>query len=197
MALAALPAVGGSLAILYQDVLARRRLNVTQVLSIALDGFAGSSEEFIDRFRDDERLQMVFARAMEAASRTSLGQKIRALGPLLGEASDAASDGELDDVELLLWALEDLERPHVAALQELGRYRSDDELAADTENIGDDPSRLERLEYTRSVAEPVIATLLRHGLVAQQSGYDLYLAGVTPFGRKLLTFLHREAANQD
>ncbi|MDK3258099.1 hypothetical protein [Blastococcus capsensis] len=63
---------------------------------------------------DDERVELL-GRILEAAVRTPLEEKIRALGRVLGEG--LSQDGDVSEAMVLATALADIEAPHVAVLQ--------------------------------------------------------------------------------
>ena len=195
MALAAIPFVGGSLAVLYDDVGTRRRRQVELAAEASFERFSSSPEALVLQLQENTRLAMLFVSALEAASRTAVSEKARALGLLLADAAERAN---FDEIELLILALADLEAPHIAGLRLIEKYRSDDELLASgekEEDLSGHPERDARLAAIAELPEPVRAALLRHGLINQRAGYDIYIEGISQFGRRLLEYL-RMAAHQ-
>jgi len=194
MAIATVPYVGGPLGVLYEDILARRKARVSAMGIAALSRFEGTSEHFVMRLGEEPRLGGLFVTAAEAAARTTVDEKARAMGLLLADAADArGNESSFDEKELLLLALADLEWPHIRALGELGSFPTDEELhqqGKSNQTLGASPKREDRLRAIEALPSPVLAALLRHGLVQQESAVDgLYVNGLTPFGHKLLAYL--------
>lgn len=197
-ALNLVPLVGGSLAVLYEDVMARRRSRLNAFADSAFSTYPGSTDDFVRRIAEDSRLAELFLESAEAATRTSVDEKAAALGQILAEAAMATSDDETDRAELLTLALMDLERPHVRALAALAEHPSDAELYVEHgedehEQVNADERRMARFRTVAAISAPVMSALVRHGLVSQASGYGLYIEGVTGFGRELLTYLESQA----
>ncbi len=197
-ALNLVPIVGGSLAVLYEDVMARRRSRLNTFTESAFSTYPGSADDFVRRIAEDSRLAELFLESAEAATRTSVDEKATALGQILAEAATATSDDETDRAELLTIALLGLERPHVRALAALADYPSDAELylehgAGQHEQVNADERRKARFGTVAAISAPVMSALVRHGLVSQASGYGLYIEGVTDFGRELLAYLEGRA----
>jgi hypothetical protein len=197
--LSLVPAVGGVLATIYGDWQARRRARVERVAEVALERYVGSADEFVQRLRDDPRFASLFVTALEAAAATAVEEKADALGRLLADAASSTRAQGFDEKELMVLALGDLEWPHIHALRELAEYPSDGDLFAEhgtgnDEAVNKDPRRAERMRFVESLAQPVVAALVRHGLVTENAGFGLYVEGVTPFGRALLRYLERRPA---
>jgi hypothetical protein len=197
VALNLVPYVGGALATIYEDWLSRRRASVERVAEVTLANYGKSDEEFVRRLREDVRLASLFVTALEAAAATAVEAKVTALGLLLADAASTTHARTFDEKELMVLALADLEWPHVRALRELAEYPSDAELYAElrSENVNavnEDPRRRERIQLVESLPRPVVAALVRHGLVSENAGYGLYVEGTTPFGRALLDYLERK-----
>jgi hypothetical protein len=201
-ALNLVPWVGGSLAVLYEDVLARRRSRLDAFADAAFGTYPGSAEALIGRMKGDSRIAELFLQSAEASIRTSVDAKAVALGRILADAATATSEDEIDKDELLSLALVDTELPHVRGLAALAVYPSDSELYAEHgrdehERINSDERRIARLQAVKSTPAPVLSALVRHGLVGQESGYSLYIDGVTDFGRELLAYLEDQAGSAD
>ena len=193
MLLAAVPFVGGSLTVLYEDVRTRQRQQVQVAAEASFKRYASDPEALILRLQGDARLSMLFVSALEAASRTAVTEKARALGLLL---ADAADQPEFDEIELMVLALVDLEAPHIAGLRRIAKYPSDDDLLAfgeTPETLSKNPERVARLQAIRQLPEPVRAALLRHGLINLRAGYDVYIEGISEFGRRLIEYLRTAA----
>jgi len=192
-ALALLPYVGGALAILYEDVLTRRRAKLEVFGKAAFERHPDGWEGFLQHLQGDARLAELFVRAGESAQTSTVRQKAAALGRLLADAATAGTEDEVDNMELLTLALIDLEWPHIRALSRLAEYPSDAEIerepGADGKKIGEDVRRKARFALQRALSEPALSALVRHGLVGQQSGYGLYVSGVTQHGRDLLGYI--------
>jgi len=163
----------------------RSRRNVAETGAAAIEE-AGDAELFLERVGQDERLAYMLLNAAEAAERTSLGEKRRLLGRVVGRA--AKDPALIDESELLTAALRDLDVPHLQALAEL-------EEAFRT-NRGTLKTLIAKEVMDRYPA-PIAAALRRHGLVNEVTTMDY--AGLfdelTDFGRLLLQDLRRASAD--
>ncbi len=165
-ALNLVPFVGGSLAVLYEDVMARRRSRLDAFADAAFAHYSGSDSDFVGRIAADGRLAELFLQSAEAATKTSVREKATALGRILAEAATATSDGETDRAELLALALMDLEGPHVRALAAVATFSSDAELYAEHgddqhDQVNADERRLARFRTVATVSVPVLSALIR------------------------------------
>lgn len=212
-ALALVPYVGGALAILYEDVLARRRDRLDAFGAAAFDSHPEGWEGLLHRLRVDPRLAELFVQASEAAMTSTVQAKAQALGKVLADAATATDEDTFDHMELLALALMDLESPHLRGLQRLANFPTDDQLysehaeatglvrddgptAVTLDNLmSQDERRKQRLQVQSLLPPPVVAALVRHGLVTQDAGFGLYITGVSDFGRDLLSYVASVAAD--
>jgi hypothetical protein len=198
VALDLVPWVGQALAVIYEDTQARRKARVETMANEAIARYPDGYDGFVQRLTDDQRLAEHFVRLAESAARSSMEEKAIAFGMLLADTAAAANEDEFDRLELLGFALADLESPHIRALHRLSQYPSDDDLIGElgsVQSLNDSDARKDRLRFTQSLPAPVTSTLLSHGLVEQKSDYGLFIAGLTGFGRQLLAYI-REAAEK-
>ncbi len=195
--LASVPYLGGALAVVYGDVRERRQAKLQTFTETSVKTYTGSADEFVERLSHDERLADLFIRAAESAATSLTSSKAAALGRLLADRASATGDQAVDELELLTLALVDLEWPHIKGLSEMALFPSDADLKidypGDDQKATADARRAERFEALDQVPKPVVAALIRHGLLGQQSGYSLYVDGVTEFGRTLLGYLEEVA----
>lgn len=75
--------------------------------------------QFVQAVRQDERLGIALAQAVQAASRTSLSAKRVAMGRALSDMCDAEDPRAVDDSEMLLQALAAIDIPHFRALKRI------------------------------------------------------------------------------
>lgn len=117
----------------------------------------------------------MFFQADYAAITTSSEKKRRAMGLVVAQAA-AGDDARVEESKLLLDALRDLDSPHFAVL-------------ARVEVAGEDGDAVR--EVTAAAPEPVIAALVRQGLVETSGTWDggLVVTVISKFGRKLLTYV--------
>jgi regulator of extracellular matrix RemA (YlzA/DUF370 family) len=129
------------------DAIRERRQRA--VLEVAEESIADlTPEQFLQRLVDDERLTMLFNKAVRAAVETPAEAKRRAMGRVVGAA--LKDDAEIDQLALIMEALIDLEAPHFATLARIKAAATFGEGAVFATKAGD----------------AVEAGLRRHGLVA-------------------------------
>jgi hypothetical protein len=144
--------------------------------------------EELERALADERRSRSIIRAATINSLTDWEDKRQVLASVV-RAVVAGDDAELDDAELLVDALEDLDRPHIALL-----VRIYEEQEATGETV--------RIYYLDPEPHPsAVSGLIRHGLVSSE-GTGLTLGGitrcsVTTFGEDLLRLLGHEIPEHD
>jgi hypothetical protein len=171
--LAAIPHIGGPLSVLVADVAVRDRARVTEVGMTAIEA-AGSPEVLLDAVQGDERVADMLVTAAFAASRTSVEDKRRAMGRVVGRA--ARDDAAIDETQLMLRVLIDLEAPEFNVIARIAVVRGDRDAAR---------------SITDGAPFPVASALIRNGLVETGTTYDgdQVVVGLTPFGRSLLDFV--------
>ena len=117
---------------------------------------------------------MLFQGAI-ASSTTSDERKRRAMGLVVGHAA-AGDDARIEESQLLLDALGDLDASHFAVLSRMAVAGEDQDAV-------------------RAVAEatpdPVVAALIRHGLVKTVGTWDggAAVIAISEFGTKLLDYV--------
>jgi len=113
----------------------------------------------------DARLELL-AQILEAAARTSMEDKIQALGQIL--ADGLRSDSHLDEARLLASMVNDLEAPHVVVLKLIAEHRVPPESMWSN---SDAPQGWERAHLALALPgyvgflDGVLAALVRHGAV--------------------------------
>ncbi len=111
--LSAIPYVGGPLEVLVSDPIERRQARVRETGEVARET-VGDDDAFVKRLQEDPVLADMLVEAAEAASRTDLSAKRRAMGRVVGNA--VRDDALIEEGQLLLAALRDLEAPHFVLL---------------------------------------------------------------------------------
>jgi hypothetical protein len=180
--IAAIPDVGGPLAVVAQRVIGELRRK--RVVDVAESAFAViPPEELVRQLEQNDRLADIFVRATESARRSSHYAKRRAMGRVVAEA--AQDSAKIDVAELAVVALAELEAPHF-------------QLLADLEATAGDNA--EALAASRRYPAPVPAALQRVG-AAMNVTYDAghaaedeslpspVLSSLTEFGRELLQYV--------
>lgn len=184
------PVVGQPLADFRRDryTLEMHRARVVAEEVAAATGW--SPAELLEQVASDERLGDVLVRTIEAARRSGVEAKLRALGRAVASGALAADDAEVDIAELLVRTLDDLEAAEIRAL--LAYESTTMNRTREWFPRGDDAGD--------PVARAVDASLERHGLIevlahAREKSY--HLGGpqideqrrLTAFGRRLLDLL--------
>jgi hypothetical protein len=155
------------------DALNRRRDRGARALEAAAADVGGLERLEELATGDDTRMELT-ARTLEAAMRTTLEAKVRALGKVLAAGLDGRAT--VDEAQVLTAALADIEAPHVQVLAEL-RTRADTNAAAaeaDRQKPGEllTMSRddiLAKLPGHRDVLDAVLRILEGHYLVVPVS----------------------------
>ncbi|WP_100500942.1 hypothetical protein [Geodermatophilus chilensis] len=152
------------------DALTRRRDRGARALDAAAEQVGSLQRLEKLATADDARLELT-ARTLEAAMRTTLEAKVRALGRVLAAGLDGQAT--VDQAQILSTALADLEASHVQVLDELRRRadaNAEAEPAKGTELLSmsrDDV--LERLPGHRDVLDSVMQVLEGQYLVVPVS----------------------------
>lgn len=143
----------------------RRLARGQQAIDVAAAEVGGEDRLVELATGDDARLELTM-RVLEAAARTTLQDKIGALGRVLAQGLQGDT---VDPALMLAHALEDLEAPHVRVLERIARDGSTpkhDEPAPNTGAIGMSPERLQiDMPGDRAIIDALIASLSLHGLI--------------------------------
>ena len=117
----AAPAVSHAMKDLGEIVAQRLRLRLW-VVADACEKHAGESfDRLIERAKGDPAKEEVAERVFRIASQPGTEAKMRALGRALADGVLADSSRSVDEVSLMLRAIEDLEAPHILVLERLFR----------------------------------------------------------------------------
>lgn len=181
-AVAGVPVVGGSLSQIAGDEMQRRRERATEFATVI--GELTEPHRPLDRLLDDEGFGLLLVAALEAAMRTLIQEKRRALARVV---ANAANDGAVvDQSHHLVRALRDLEGPELKTLARLSKGQRD----AERDGV-DVTQRL--AELSGRTPAPVLAALVRHGAVQIGETADgLQARRVTAFGIDLLAFVRED-----
>ena len=182
-AVAGIPCIGGPISVALGRTLERSRYNIHEMVHEAVVS-SGASELLIARVQEDERLSYLLLNALEAGERTSMAEKRRVLGQAVGRA--ARNPGLISENELQVRALQDLDVPHVEAMSVIA------------EAPGRHPELRADLAISKELAaypEPVIAALVRNGIVEAEPSYadPNAIGGLSRFGRQLLADLRSQS----
>jgi hypothetical protein len=172
-ALDLIPYAGGAIATIYDDHMERRRERAKTTVAEAVDWLNGDEERLVTRLRNDEEFADLFFGALRAAAATSIEAKRRVLARALAEGVEEG-EGELDEIKLLVAAVEGLELIHFRTLKRIESFAS--------------TGQLESLIAATPV--PVFASLISYGLVEESDGYNgPQVLGLTDFGERVLHFV--------
>lgn len=188
-AIAAIPYVGGPLEILVSDIRARQSAKAAELVgSIAV---AVGEEELIRRLATDERAEMIFVNAVNAALRTGHREKRRLLARVAAQA--LGDDARMDESELLVATLNELESPHIVALARLeAEWVEAQQTSTNEAQWGASP-------VWQGLSQPIKAVLVRVGVARPSPQVFHAMAGphraegITDFGLDLLRMLRAEA----
>ena len=110
------PYVGQQVADFQRDryVLALHRQRL--VAEAAAEATGWTPEELLEAVAADEHLGDMLLRALEAARRSGVEEKLRALGRAVATGALATDDADVDTAELLIRTLDDLEAPEIRRL---------------------------------------------------------------------------------
>jgi hypothetical protein len=192
------PVAGGAIAGYLGDRRDRIARRAAEFQTIMLQQSRLTPEEILEKIAGDERLEELFWFVLDAATRTSLETKRKALGRLLGER--LLDDASVDETELFLRTLAGLESVDLRLLsliESFGAIRQGVQVKHCLE------SKVEG-GVPRAVAQPLFSNLTSRGLIesdrvidggtAEGSSDDWDSDGylITSFGRDLLRWI-REA----
>jgi hypothetical protein len=184
------PVVSAAVIAIGEKVRARRARNVAELLESAASAAALPLEQFAQQAVRDEQHHEYTVAAFNSVQDMAMENKRHALGLSLA-AAVAGDDAVVDDEFLFLDALQDLRAPHVRLLARISSPRPGaGQLAGQAVEGAWTPAIL--AEYEPGLAHvlpPLLAAVLRHGLVHNAATYDgLGSHTVTDRGRQ---FLHR------
>lgn len=174
------PWVGGSIATVYEDYMDRRRERLRHTVTAAAERLGDDgAHRLVDRLSSDERFADLFWGAIEEASKSAVEAKRAAIGHALADAS-GESETEIDEYTLLVEALSDLDLPHLRTLQRINRFEQDRSMMN---------------SLVSATPDPVLAALVRHGLIIENEAYDgREVGGLSSFGVRLLRYVEGSGA---
>lgn len=122
--------VGAAVGPLLEPIMARvwdelvpdSRMAAQQVLVQGSTHGGVTPDAFAEQIRKDESRRLLGGIAFSAGSRTRNAEKIRALGRALADGVLADDDAKIDQMRLILGALDDIEAPHIVVLNYLVNY---------------------------------------------------------------------------
>ncbi len=176
-----------------EAALLRRRQRMGSALATAAEVMDVGLDILEERAADyDARLELL-ARVLEAAARTPLEDKVRALGRVLAMGYEDDLD-EIARAAVLAAALADIESPHVHVLALLRAEPTPDlDVSQSKTRSGWNGVQLsERLSGSADVLPALLAVLLGHGLIvdAAHATWDFIPHyALSPLGRKCLELL--------
>lgn len=148
----------------------------------AMEGSGLGFEELLLRITESEQLSILFAMAVEAAQRSHLEAKARALGRAVASGALLGDDAALDEAQLVTATLAALEVPHIRALLSLSEARKAAPGKAAATLIE------EGLQTDTGAAQAILAVLTHQGLIwLDPPGFGGW--GLTEYAAKILTLL--------
>lgn len=188
-----IPHVGEALAELRQDLYQRDLYRVRMMAQAAGDAAGMTPEQLVEIIVTSERVTDLLRSAIDGARRTSIEDKVRALGRVLATGALAEDDAEVDEAELMMRTLDDIGAAEIRSLlayaANSGRARAFNPRPSDRD---------------RSIEAAVNASLQRHGLIEIEGrlpNLDWHMPSsrdddkvtqvpkITPYGRRLLEHL--------
>jgi hypothetical protein len=151
----------------------------------------------------DERVELL-ARVLEAAGRSTLEAKVRALGRVL---ADGLREGELlDEAFMLAAALDELEAAHILVLQFIAAAHPPSETGDGSKQPAtrgwETDALVQELPDIAVVVEPAVAVLARHGLLSASGGRNFpghvgpAIYRISPLGTRCLFLLRDDEVQQ-
>jgi hypothetical protein len=189
-ALRAIPYVGSSLSIIFEDTRARHVARAVEVVQEIAE--ETGADRLSERLVKDEEVEVLFIEGVEIAVRSGLKAKRRLLARVVAKA--VLDDAEVEPRQLLVHAFRDLDAPHLRALTRMRNAEDSAEAVVangETDDARSARSREAVLEASRAEPIPVVATLIRTGVVypATLVGGGVAAYGLSEFGRRLLADL--------
>lgn len=194
MSLSLVPVVGGALQIIWEDVRAHHQARLAKTIEEVAD--ATGVDELQRRLGEDPEVEALFLQGLDVATRTGLEAKRRLMSRVIAAA--VLDEAQVEESQLLVFALRDLDAPHVRALARLWE-------AQEGADPGPSVSLAERRQLISQAVSaaagrepsPVIVALHRVDAV-RSTGLTIGGLGtgeVTEFGQRLLEDLR--AADND
>jgi hypothetical protein len=115
-----------------------------KVMDVASETAGLSSEELYVRLVEDEKLQVLTFKAIDAAMRTAWEDQLRTLGKTLAAGVLSSDETKFSTEELIMAAVADIREPHLALLDLLVAWRFGQD------EYGTAPIRLDIPEYSHS-----------------------------------------------
>lgn len=161
-----------------------RRSRRVEVLKEGLDATGADGQVIADRIEADDAAQELFEEAVRTSASSRYDAKIRYLGRCLANALSSDDDAAIDLAHLRMEAVERVEAAHglllalVSHIQAQGWQEGALESQLVMDERVDQPGLLRKRSYRwrqfdRASFEPLMATLVRAGLVDVRPDYDL------------------------
>lgn len=188
--LRAIPYIGSSLSIIFEDTRARYVARAAGVVHEIAE--ETGADRLSERLAENEEVEVLFIEGVEIAVRSGLKAKRRLLAKVVAKA--VLDDAEVEPGQLLVQAFRDLDAPHLRAL---ARLRNAEDAATavnidgETRDVRSDRISDAVLNAGRAEPTPILAALIRTGVIypATLVGGGVAAHGVSEFGRRLLADL--------
>jgi hypothetical protein len=149
------PGIGQQIADFRRDRHAVEQHRARVVAEEAAAATGWTAEELLEHVAGDDRLADLLMRAIEAARRTGVEEKLAALGRAVASGALAADDADVDEAELFIRTLDDIGAAEIRALIAMSTTIHRPVLDAwATESDAEE-----------SASDAIDASLERHGLV--------------------------------
>jgi len=153
---------------------ARWAAKSTRSIEVAADHMGVGVDIVVERsLAYEDRLELL-ARVIEASARSTIPEKVDALGRVL--ADGLQEDGDTAEALMLARALEVLDGPHVVVLDHLARHPEAPPKLVDSSNRGmvgwQVPMLREVLPDLAGVLDPVVGALSGAGLIMDNTGVN-------------------------
>lgn len=190
------PVTASALLHLTREVIRRRQKNPENVLNRAAESVGGLDILEERLFSHDERIQLL-GRVLEAAARTTLEKKVRALTRVLVDGLQ--DDADMGEAHILAEALAAIEEAHALVLQ-----RIHDEPVAPEETRINQNTGWERNDIAQAMPEfnttldGILAVLAGHGLLMDMGRVNYpgkvgpVIWTISPLGSRIVFLLSHE-----
>lgn len=183
--LSMVPFAGGALQIIWED--ARSRLQWRFAKTVDEIAEVTGVDELRRRLEEDPELEALFMLGVDLATRTGLEAKRRALVRAVSTA--VLDDSRVEDGQLIVFALRDLDAPHVRALARLWHVQLNSLTESSTDAVARKQTTTAAVNVAAALEAGSIISALHRADVVRSTGLSLggvTTGEVTAFGQRLL-----------
>jgi hypothetical protein len=169
-----------------------------QAIEPSLAAMDGDERALSERLEESEALNVLAARACQAAAATAHSGKRRLLGLIVRDA--VLDDAKIDEGLLIERILDTVEAPHIRCLESIHRVEKEAQVSGEqspTAPGAQKPLVTSVNEEVNRHPSVVVSDLLRSGLLIGSATWDgsLHVPGLTKTGEALLDLLRNADAD--